>query len=94
MFNYAFIATFSLLLFLVIEYLTGPEFGKLPRILTYSSKNYILMLVCALFNAFGMNLLTIARQSYKLSFVMIISYATLIYSFIADLTVFHLDFSG
>lgn len=52
------------------------------------------MFGCALFNAFGMNLLTIARQSYKLAFVMIISYSTLVYAFIADLAVFHVVFNA
>ena len=93
MFTYAWVASLILIVFLTIEYFVT-QFGQIPRIFTYSRENYLLMFGCALFNAFGMNLLTIARQSYKLAFVMIISYSTLVYAFIADLAVFHVVFNA
>jgi drug/metabolite transporter (DMT)-like permease len=92
MFTYAWIASLILLVFLTIEYFVT-QFGETPRIFTYSKENYILMVSCALFNAFGMNCLTISRQSYKLAFVMIISYATLVYAWFADIFVFRIGMS-
>lgn len=94
MFTYAWIASLILLVFLTVDYFATQKIGTTPRIFTYSKENYLLMFGCALFNAFGMNLLTIARQSYKLAFVMIISYSTLVYAFIADMAVFDYKFNA
>lgn len=66
--------------------------GKTPRIATYSKEEWGYIILCAFVSSLCCNCFTIAIQSYKLGFVMIIVYETLVYALISDLAIFHYSF--
>lgn len=92
LFAYGMFASGIMIVFLFGDYCIY-YWGKTPRIFTYNKEQYGYSLLCAFTSALCCNCFTIAIQSYKLAFVMIIAYETLIYSFISDLAIFHYSFN-
>ena len=61
MFHYGWVASLTILIYLVIEHVMISESILSPlRMFTYSKEQYILLVTLSLFNALGMNLNTLA----------------------------------
>lgn len=76
MFHYGWVASLSLIIWLIFEhlYIFGDHNLANMRMFSYTFNQNVALVVLAAFNAFGMNLMTIAAQYEKSSsFVMLIA---------------------
>ena len=87
---YGMVGSLVLIIFLTIQYfVTDHGKHKTMRIFTYDRELYWYALAAAVLNVVLGQALTLAQQSYKLSFVMIFQYENLVYSLLADFFIFH-----
>ena len=92
-FHYGWISSVVLFIWLLFEFIVwNGEFTEGFRIFTYTGYQWVLLLFIAISNALAMNLLTIAFQNDKSTFVSTMAYMMLVYAFIVDMTIFQIEF--
>ena len=89
LFHYAWSASTILIIYLSIDYLFSDL--VVPRLFTYNLQLYGLTLGASLLNAFGMNLCTIAWQCEKSAFIALMGYASVLYGFMVDISLFGIE---
>jgi len=62
-------------------------------ILTYTGRQYCLLLLCACLDFLALSFSVITFQSCEMGFISLFGYLIVVYSFLADILVFHVSFS-
>ena len=87
--SYSVFCVLALGLWLIAEAIYTGHF----RLLGYSWQAYLMMLLTAVTNNFGLTCQTIASQNERPGFVTLITYVGLVYAFCGDIVLFGLTYS-